>query len=509
MRGSQSSGPWNSVLAGAALVTLLVAGCTSPTEPAGGLRLEALTATSLTGTVGIEVTPVPRVRVTDAAGRPVPGVVIAFDIAGGGGTAKPSVPTDLDGSATAGAWALGGAVGAHTLTARSSGLVSVVFTAMAGPGAPAQIARVSGNNQIALVRVTLSQPLRVRVADMFGNPVPGAPVTFAVISGGGALDGGAAVTDSAGFATSGAWTLGPAQGPQLVRAEAENAQQTFTAIACGAACQLPQLVYVRDGQIFGTTIAGGEPIQLTAGGRDGEPAWSPDGRRIAFVSYDQNWGAHIYLMDAGGNGSVLRVSGFQSPAWSPDGRLLAVARNPFATGCVYECDVYLLSADDDGAAPVRLATMAAYPTWSPDGKRIAFVSLSGDDGYHALHVINADGSGETAITVRDEGGIFDPDWSPDGGSITFSKCMRGSCNLAVVSLGGGEPSYLLATGTLVFEPAWSPDGTWIAFTLLNLGAGSTRSIAYVAAASGGEPIPIVSSGYSPAWRPGAAGLRNP
>jgi TolB protein len=153
--------------------------------------------------------------------------------------------------------------------------------------------------------------------------------------------------------------------------------------------------------------------------------------------------------------------------------------------------------------------MAAYPTWSPDGKRIAVVSLSGDDGYHALHVINADGSGETAITVRDEGGIFDPDWSPDGGSITFSKCMRGSCNLAVVSLGGGEPSYLLATGTLVFEPTWSPDGTWIAFTLLNLGAGSTRSIAYVAAASGGEPIPIVSSGYSPAWRPGAAGLRNP
>jgi hypothetical protein len=79
-----------------ALVTLVVAGCTSATEPAGGLRLEALTATSLTGTVGIEVTPVPRVRVTDAAGRPVPGVVIAFDIAGGGGTAKPSVLTSAN-----------------------------------------------------------------------------------------------------------------------------------------------------------------------------------------------------------------------------------------------------------------------------------------------------------------------------------------------------------------------------------------------------------------------------
>jgi hypothetical protein len=148
MRGSQSSGPWNSVSAGVALVTMMVAGCTSATEPAGRLRLEALTATSLTGTVGVEVTPVPRVRMTDATGRPVPGVTIAFEVAGGDVTAKASVKTDLDGSATVGAWALGGAVGAHSLTARSGSLVPVVFTAMAGPGAPAQtgVAAVSGRS---------------------------------------------------------------------------------------------------------------------------------------------------------------------------------------------------------------------------------------------------------------------------------------------------------------------------------------------------------------------------
>jgi dipeptidyl aminopeptidase/acylaminoacyl peptidase len=77
--------------------------------------------------------------------------------------------------------------------------------------------------------------------------------------------------------------------------------------------------------------------------------------------------------------TVVRKCGRQiEPAWSPDGRRLAVTRDD----CVYRCESYLMSADDDGKPPVFLASSAAFPAWSPDGKEIAYVRLSGDDGYH-------------------------------------------------------------------------------------------------------------------------------
>jgi Tol biopolymer transport system component len=73
--------------------------------------------------------------------------------------------------------------------------------------------------------------------------------------------------------------------------------------------------------------------------------------------------------------------------------------------CVYACTLFVLNLDEAGSAPVTLTSMAAQPAWSPDGKQIAFVSMSGDDGYHALHVINADGSGLRVVVPRDEGFI--------------------------------------------------------------------------------------------------------
>jgi WD40-like Beta Propeller Repeat len=469
-----------------------------PVDPADGLRLEALTETALTGTVGMEVTPVPSLRVVTQDGSPAPGIEIRFHVSGGGAVAIASARTDTGGMATAGIWTLGPATGAHILTAHAAGLVDVVFTAMAEPGPVAKITQVSGNDQTGLAGDALSTPLRVRVADRFGNPVPGAPVTFVVISGDGTIDGTAAVADSLGMATSGAWTLGAQPGAQQVSAKANGAQVVFTAFACGDACRGQQLLFVRNDQIY--ALIDGIALPLTGGGRlEAAPAWSPDGRRIAFVRHDQDLTGDIYLMDADGHNVVSRAGGFRSPAWSPDGRLLAVHRGY----CVYECDIYLLSVDEDGSPPVRIATYAAHPAWSPDGTKIAFVSLSGDDGYHALHVMNPDGTAVTAITLRDEGGISRPTWSPDGRQIAFAKCINGRCNIFAVNADGSTAVQLTTVPreSAALEPTWSPDGARIAFTLRS-GPGLTRSsIVYIAADGGGEPIPMTSPGHSPAWRP--------
>ena len=493
------SGVLSEVRAAVLVAATLIGGCSSPTDTPDALRLEALTATSLAGTVGEDVTPAPVVRVTNAAGQPMEGIAVSFQVGGGGHVANASAQTDAGGSATAGRWELGTVARPHTVIARAGDSPKVVFTAIAKPGPVAEIARGGGDAQTALVRARLSSPLRVAITDRFGNPVSPVSVTFAVISGGGSIEGSTAMTASDGIASSGAWTLGPTLGAQQVRAQAEGAQTVFTAYACDESCR--QLLFVRGGHIFITTLLGNDARQLTSDKYQVafDPAWSADGRRIAFARFDANGMPEIYLMDADGSSVVRRAAGFHSPTWSPDGRRLAVSQD----GCLYSCEMFLLSVEEDGTPPVHVASMAADPAWSPDGKRIAFVSLSGDDGFHELQVMNADGSGVESITLRDYGAIYRPAWSPDGRRIAFSKCLSGGCNIFTVNSDGTGLVQLTTVGN-AFGAAWSPDGRRIGFTLSRYSAGRSEPlVAYIAADGGGDSTPIVvSPGHSPAWRPG-------
>ena len=260
-----------------------------------------------------------------------------------------------------------------------------------------------------------------------------------------------------------------------------------------------RLLFVRDDLIY--SLIDGEVRPLTGGGRDAEPAWSPDGRKIAFVRFSPDLTNDVFLMDADGANLRPLADGFGSPAWSPDGSLLAVD-----TGfCVYDCDIYLLNAGG-GGVPVRIATMAAQPAWSPDGRKIAFVGLSGDDGYHSLHVMNRDGSGVTTLVIPegpDNGAIIRPAWSPDGGRIAYARCVRDGCHIFTVKPDGSAVRQLtsLPPESHASGPTWSPDGAEIAFTLRSGPQLTTTSIAYIAADGSGEPVTLFPVGHSPAWRP--------
>ena len=482
--------------AGMVTAFIFAAGCSGPSEPPlRVLHLEAVSDTSLTGIVGAVVTPIPTVRVTDEDGQPVAGVQVSFIVVGNGATRNRAAFSGADGRASVGYWTLGVVAGPQRLTAIVNGATQVAFIAIAAPGTIGKVLSIAGDFQSATVGAPLQHPLRVRVADIFDNSVPGATVMFTATTGDGTIDGEGAITDGAGIATSGTWTLGAVPGQQLVHAKAGAAQGVFTATACLTPCQEIQLLFVRDGLIYRTNILGGDVRVLSNRASASSPSWSPDGQRIAFGRFSRN-DLDLYVMNADGTNEVLRAERFHSPSWSPDGTRLAVTRG----NCWYACQLSLLNVDDTSTAPVPFAAMAAQPAWSPDGKKIAFVSLSGDDGYHELQVLNTDGTGLTVISRRDPGVIYRPAWSADGRRIAFSKCHVDGCNIYSANADGSGLTRLTAIGNAI-NPSWSPDGIWIAFEILKEDWFEASAVAYIASSGGGNVVPLLDAGYHPAWRP--------
>jgi TolB protein len=392
----------------------------------------------------------------------------------------------------------------------SIGDASVVFSATAEAGPAALVETRGGNYQAAVPGAPLPHQLMARVTDSFGNPVAGATVTFTVALGEGSIADNVGVSDATGVVSSGTWTLGGAGGPQQVRAYIDGAFATFTATSCDDECQQLELAFVHAGSIRITNLLGHVRV-LTSTGEDHMPAWSPDGRRLAFVRYRTdvappfpatlNWNAEVWIMDADGS-NAARLGAGHSPSWSPDGNWIALAQGD----CIHNCGVLLVSTVSPASGQSGVGHMASQPAWSPDGHRIAYVSLSGDDGYHALQVVNVDGSQVTDLVQRDNIILDHPTWSPDGERIAFAQCGPvwieevNSCNIFTLRADGSSPSATtLTTAGGASQPAWSPDTRWIALTFP--GPENEPAIAYVDAEFGGDPIPIVSAGSSPAWRP--------
>jgi len=181
--------------------------------------------------------------------------------------------------------------------------------------------------------------------------------------------------------------------------------------------------------IFTMNADGSQVIKLGKSTEERDsPAWSPDGKQIVYAARVNisdtgaplnGWSWRLFVMNADGTERRRishQIGNNLRPAWSPDGRSIAMASDRFGP-----TRIYVMNAD--GSEPRFLHNKGRMPSWSPDGSRIVFVSDrdNGKDLYgEDLYVINADGSNLVRVAVTLIGGASWPAWSPDGRQIVFA-----------------------------------------------------------------------------------------
>jgi len=202
---------------------------------------------------------------------------------------------------------------------------------------------------------------------------------------------------------------------------------------------------------------------ILAPGNNVQPAWSPDGRRMAWASP-----GGIRIASADGTGVVALTDDRRDrdPAWSPDGTLIVFASSRDGDFEIYSQPVH-------GGEPKRLTDNDVddtHPSWSAAADTIAFASKRA--GTSDLWTM--DPTGENLAQLTHEGGADDePAWSPDGSRIAFASDRDGTTPFIYLMNADGSGIQRLLSGVEdEHDPAWSPDGRYIALARPHTGTGT-------------------------------------
>ncbi len=200
----------------------------------------------------------------------------------------------------------------------------------------------------------------------------------------------------------------------------------------------------------------------------GQPAVSPDGRRIAMAGYDGTADAnYIFVVNADGSDlKQLTAGGYETqPAWSPDGAKIAYVVRPRGG----EGDIWVMNADGTDAVNLTggMNSLNQYsPAWSgdlPGGVRIAFGE--GNASYSNLWTMRPDGTDRQRVTSGTSWWDDDPSWSPDGTKLVFSREGPGTegYDIWVIDVTGANAKSLVKLPFGQGYPEFSPDGRLVVF----------------------------------------------
>jgi TolB protein len=205
--------------------------------------------------------------------------------------------------------------------------------------------------------------------------------------------------------------------------------------------------------IYVQTLRTGAQVRVSArSGINSAPAWSPDGSQLAVALSRRDGNVDIYLLTLGDQ-NLRRLTDDPSidtePAWTPDGRSLYFTSDRSGGPQIYR------TGTGSGDRPRRITFEGSYnarPRVSPDGRDLAVVTI--DRGAYRIAVVDAERGTMRVLT----GGQLDesPSFAPNGADIIYAAREGGRGVLAVVSIDGRIQQRLAASAGQVREPAWSP-----------------------------------------------------
>jgi Tol biopolymer transport system component/DNA-binding winged helix-turn-helix (wHTH) protein len=240
-------------------------------------------------------------------------------------------------------------------------------------------------------------------------------------------------------------------------------------------------------------VGGGVPKRLTFDNREinGAPAWTEDGKDLVFSSARAGLQSLWRLPVSGGNPRQVAEAGTNAyyPTISSKSHRLAYQRT------IRNNNIWQLTLNDrthgQGKASMLIAAQeySMHPQFSPDGTKVAFESNR--SGYGEIWVCNRDGSDPAQITSL-SGQAGTPRWSPDGRSLAFDFRPKEHSEIYVVEVPGGAPRKITAVpGANNVVPSWSRDGRWIYFA--SKGGGKVFQVWRVPT-SGGPAVQMTSNG---------------